>query len=243
VGVCEGAGMRTGLFLADRTAVLFLGVAAGAAIGYAFAPGGKAPPPPAAVSPAAAGRPASGSPAVASTKPDIAQECAVPFQPHLLKVVEAGEPVTVGVFGDSFGDGVWSALYRLLPAKEKYRVLKFSQQSTGFTRYATRNVEQHAEAQIAAEGPIDVAVVSFGANDTQGVYADGHAAALMSPEWQRVIGGRVDEFVRMMRSRGAIVYWLGLPKMRAAAFDADIAAMNTFYEQRMRALQVPFMVM
>jgi hypothetical protein len=233
--------MRTGLFLADRTAVLFLGVAAGAAIGYAFAGGGKAPPAPPIAPPTVARTaavPSVTAPSPAS--PDIAQECALPFQPHLLQAVAAGDPVTVGVFGDSFGDGVWSALYRLLPAREKYRVIKYSQQSTGFTRYASRNVEEHAAAQIAADGPVDVAVISFGANDTQGVYANGHAAALMSPDWQRIVGGRIDGFVRLMRSRGAVVYWLGLPKMRAAAFDADIAAMNAFYERRMKALQVPF---
>jgi len=237
--------MRTGLLFADRTAVLFLGVAAGAAIGYAFA-AGRNTPPPAPVVPPTAIRTAGAEPTSAiaggqlPAKPDIAQECALPFQPHLLQAVAAGNPVTIGVFGDSFGDGVWSALYNLLPAREKFRVLKYSQQSTGFTRYRTRNLEEHADAQIAADGPVDVAVISFGANDTQGIYADGHAAPLMSPEWQRIVGGRIEGFVRLMRSRGAIVYWLGLPKMRTAAFDADIAAMNAFYERRMQALQVPF---
>jgi hypothetical protein len=237
--------MRTGLLFADRTAVLFLGVAAGVAIGYAFGAGGDTPPPAPAVPPTGA-RAEAGSkvpalaPAAIAAKPEIAQECALPFQPHLLQAVAADKPVTVGVFGDSFGDGVWTALYRLLPAREKYRVLKYSQQSTGFTRYGSRNLEEHAAAQIAADGPVDVAVISFGANDTQGVYADGHAAPLMSPEWQRVVGGRIEGFVRLMRSRGAVVYWLGLPKMRAVAFDADIAAMNAFYERKMKALQVPF---
>jgi hypothetical protein len=235
--------MRTGLLIADRTAVLFLGVAAGAAIGYAFGASNTAPPP-TQVATASAPRPGGAPPTAAAgqvpAKPDLGLEYAQPFQPHLLQAVAADRPVTVGVFGDSFGDGVWSALYRLLPAREKYRVLKYSQQSTGFTRYRTRNVEEHAGARIAADGPVDVAVISFGANDTQGIYADGHAAPLMSPEWQRIVGGRIEGFVRLMRSRGATVFWLGLPKMRTAAFDADIAAMNAFYERQMKALRVPF---
>ena len=228
--------MRKLVALADRTAVLFLGVAAGAAIGFAFGRGGEKLPlrPPSKPAPTAVAT-------SAAARGDAAGfECALPFQQHLLDTVTAGRPVAIGVFGDSFGDGVWSALYRLLPAQERFRVLKYSQQSTGFTRYSSLNLEEHAQAQLAADGPIDVAVISFGANDTQGVYAGGHAAALMSPDWQRVIGERVDRFVALMRSKGAMVYWVGLPKMRASAFDDDISAMNDFYTARMKALRVPF---
>ncbi|MDB5682493.1 MAG: lipase, partial [Sphingomonas bacterium] len=227
----------------DRTAVLFLGIAAGTAIGYAFAAGGERPsaaPPaePATQSPPpSAPPPASTAPA---TAPAAGFECALPFQQTLLETVATGRPVTVGVFGDSFGDGVWTALYRLLPARERFRVLKHSQQSTGFTRYASLNLEDHTRAQLAADGPVDVAVISFGANDTQAVYVDGRAAPLMSPAWQRVIGTRIDAFVALLRGKGAMVYWVGLPKMRAEGFDADIAAMNHFYAARMAALRVPF---
>jgi hypothetical protein len=244
--------MRTALLLADRTAVLFLGIAAGAAIGYAFGSSGSAPSPSvvagssvesarssAAVAPPPPTGPAAPPLPTAASGP-ARLEYAQSFQPHLLQAIAAGRPVTVGVFGDSFGDGVYTALYRLLPTKDRFRVLKFSQQSTGFTRYGRMNLQERAERQIAEEGPIDLAVISFGANDTQGVYADGHAAALMSPEWQRIVGERVDGFVGLMRARGVAVYWLGLPKMRAAAFDADIAAMNDFYRRRMAALGVPF---
>lgn len=231
--------MRKLVALVDRTAVLFLGVAAGAAIGFAFGRSGeKAPERPAAKPARIAAAAATAPRAPHSDAPGF--ECALPFQQHLLDTVAAGRPVTVGVFGDSFGDGVWSALYRLLPAQDHFRVLKYSQQSTGFTRYSSLNLEEHAQAQLAADGPVDVAVISFGANDTQGVYSGGHAAALMSPEWQRVIGERVDRFVALMRAKGAMVYWVGLPKMRKASFDDDIAAMNDFYTARMKALRVPF---
>lgn len=231
--------MRKLVALADRTAVLFLGVAAGAAIGFAFGRSGeKAPERPAVKPVRIATANTTTPPATHGDAPGF--ECALPFQQHLLDTVATGKPVTVGVFGDSFGDGVWSALYRLLPAQQHFRVLKYSQQSTGFTRYSSLNLEDHAQAQLAADGPVDVAVISFGANDTQGVYSGGHAAALMSPEWQRVIGERVDRFVALMRARGAMVYWVGLPKMRKASFDDDISAMNEFYTARMKALRVPF---
>lgn len=221
--------------LADRTAVLFLGVAAGCAIGYSFsgvahAPQSSLPAP----SPTSDKAPIAASAAAA---PDI--ECAMPFNQQLLDTVAKGEKIRVGVFGDSFGDGVWSALYRLLPAARNYQVIKFSQQSTGFTRYASLNLEEHTAQQLAAD-PVDIAVINFGANDTQGVMADGKFAALLSPEWKRVIGQRVDGLVNVLRARGAMVYWVGLPRMRKPSFDADIRGMDAFYQERMKALGVPF---
>ena len=233
--------MKTWLAILDRTAVLFLGLAAGAAIGFAFADGrdpapvaagrAVAPPPPAA---------AAGPATAASTPPTAAgPDCAVPFHQHLLHAVAAGDPVRIGVFGDSFGDGVWSGLQQQLRQRQGYEVVKFSRQATGFTRYRSLDLEAHTAEQLA-DRPVDIAVVSFGANDTQGVIADGHLAKLMSPAWQTLIGARVDRLVALLRARGAIVYWVGLPRMRKPEFDADISAMNAFYERRMAALRVPF---
>lgn len=235
--------------LADRTAVLFLGVAAGCAIGYSFSNSANAPqsasaPPlpvvPATPAPSLPGRPAApGVPVapVVAAAPEF--EFMMPLGQQLLDSVAKGEKIRVGVFGDSFGDGVWSALYRLLPASRDYQVIKYSQQSTGFTRYASLNLEEHTAEQIAGD-PVDIAVINFGANDTQGVMASGKFAALLSPEWKRVIGQRIDGLVNLLRARGAMVYWVGLPRMRKPSFDADIRGMDAFYQERMKALGVPF---
>lgn len=244
--------------LLDRTAVLFLGVAAGVAIGYAFGrsegggeqaalapPSVQAPAPgvQANAGPAAQNAPtAPSSPSTPSARPQAAppeRDFAAPFSPRLLSTVAQGRRVRVGVFGDSYGDGIWSALYRELPAKRNYEVVKLSQQSTGFTRYGSLNLENHLREQLAG-APVDIAVISFGANDTQGVMHGGHAARLLSPEWQQVIGDRVAGFVRILREQGAMVYWVGLPKMRKPSYDADITGMNAFYAAKMRELGVPW---
>lgn len=252
-GVCAGAEMRAALFLFDRTAVLFLGVAAGVAIGYAFgvkqqvevpvavglpeAPGSEAPaadelPAGNAATPAAPAFPGAlpVPPVVAETRP---------IQPGIVNAISAGRPVRIGVFGDSFGDGIWSALYNQLNRKSGYQVVKFSQQATGFTRYRTLNLEEHDRARLAA-APVDVAVISFGANDMMGVADSGHVYALLSPRWKAAIARRVTSYIEMLRAQGAIVYWVGLPKMREAAYDADVVRMNAFYRDLTAQLGVPF---
>jgi len=249
--------MKAALVLFDRTAVLFLGVAAGVAIGYAFgvrqqveAPMSVGSPDEAAPVPAADGeganafdvpldktKPAAAAPGALPQPP--AQVETRPIQPGIVNAIAAGRPVRVGVFGDSFGDGIWSALYNQLSRKAGYQVIKYSQQATGFTRYKTLNLEEHDRARLAP-APVDVAVISFGANDMMGVADGGHVYALLTPKWKAAIARRVSSYVAMLRGQGAIVYWVGLPKMREAAYDADVVRMNAFYRDLMAQLGVAF---
>jgi hypothetical protein len=231
--------LRRGAFVLDRTAVLFIGIAVGVTIGLAYTAGHlvSASTSPRAQIVASLGRGAQSGGCMASAQ---APDCAAPFSPRLMKTISTGQPVTVGVFGDSFGEGIWAALYWTLPKSENYQVLKFAQRSTGFTRYQQLNVED-AAAQDLATQPVDIAVISFGANDTQGIVDGGHVYPLLSPGWKETYGRRVARFVALLRSQGAMVYWVGLPKMRNPDFDGQIQAMNAFYADQMAALDVPFM--
>jgi hypothetical protein len=158
-----------------------------------------------------------------------------------MREVRTGAPVTIGVFGDSFGDGVWAALYRRL-AKDNVRIVKLSQEGTGFTRYQVLDLEQRAADQLRDQ-PVDVAVIVTGANDTQGLFDDDHkhAYALMTPGWKAIYGARLERFVTLIRGQGAMVYWLGLPKMRQPGYDQDVAALDDFYAAEMNRLDVPYL--
>jgi uncharacterized protein len=220
----------------DRTAVLFIGLVVGAAIYGSFIVDRSARAVP--VRGPIAQHAAKGAGGQSAVPAGI--DCAVPFYPRLLKTVAKGDPITVGVFGDSFGEGIWAALYWTLPKSEHYQVIKFAERSTGFTRYQSLNLEDKAATDIAAQ-PVDIAVISFGANDTQGIYDDGHVYPLLSPGWKVAYGRRVARYIALLRAQGAMVYWVGLPKMRNPQFDSQIAAMNDFYSGEMAALDVPFL--
>ena len=224
------------LFALDRTAVLFIGIVVGAVVGISFftggsqVPGGEAQakpvlPPPTQV----AASPASHS---NSTVADS-------LAPRLASAVREGRKIQIGVFGDSFGDGVWAGVYNILRGDSGYEVRQFSERSTGFTRYRSLNLLDDARAKLD-RNPVDIAIISYGANDTQGIYLDGHGYTFMSEGWQRIVTERVTAIINLMRERGIQVYWVGLPKMREAQFDTDIRAMNAFFISRMQALGVPY---
>jgi hypothetical protein len=157
----------------------------------------------------------------------------------LARAVAEKRAFRIGVFGDSFGDGLWAALYNQLPRREAFQVLRHSEQATGFTRYAQNNLEDRL-AGILTEGPVDVAVISFGANDTQGIYVNGKVAPLLSARWKAEIAARITRYVKVLQAQGASVVWVGLPVMRDPKYDAQVQGLNAFYAGLMAELDVPF---
>lgn len=218
--------------LADRTAVLVVGLVAGFAVGLGFAP---TPSPPPAV--AAAGGIVAAPPSDTTTDPAPAT-ASQGVDPRVIARVARTGRIRVGVFGDSFGVGVWDALYRLLPESEGFEVLRLGHEATGFTRYRVIDLAAEARKAVAAD-PIDIAVISLGVNDAQDMW-EGKLYTFMSDDWKRVIGARVDAFVAVARSTGASVYWVGLPAMRDPVLDAKVQALNAFFAAHAKALGVPF---
>lgn len=227
----------------DRAIVLLLGVAVGCAIGLAFAGGAASAPAVAAVSPPTVKKLAAGTPAAADTEAALVDRCAPCFQlaQQLRDTAGDGGRVRVGVFGDSFGKGVWSGVLQQLPSKQGYDVTDYGQESIGFTRYKSLNLEAHLAEQLGDKN-VDIAVISFGANDAQGIITpEGHYAAFMGPLWQQTLGGRLERYVGILRRHKALVYWVGLPRMRDPKLDADVMQINDFYRAQMDRLGVPFL--
>lgn len=213
----------------DRTAVLFVGIAAGAAIGYAFL-GNSDPAPAQATKVSLNGEEA---PAAASCQAEIE------LSPKLERALAEGQPIDVGVFGDSFGDGIWAGMYNEFRDVETITIHRFTKQSTGFTRYKSLNLFDEAREQIAGQ-PVDLAVISFGANDTWDIWEEGKLMPYMSADWQRLIGDRVRDYVEQLQDSGATVVWVGLPSMRKPAFNEQVKQMNDFNQKLMCELKVPF---
>lgn len=146
----------------------------------------------------------------------------------------------IGVFGDSMGDGVWTALYREFRDDAGVEVTKFSEVSTGLSRYDYVNIQAKTTRQLD-ENPVDVAVVVFGTNDAQGIDDGDTIHAFGTEGWKAAYGKRIDDLVALFRSRGVVVYWVGMPRMKRDGFDGRMVIVNGVVEARMKALGVPYL--
>lgn len=159
--------------------------------------------------------------------------------PAGLRAAAADGTLRIGVFGDSMADGLWTALYRDLDGEGGVEVIKFSEVSTGLSRYDYVDIQAKTAGQITAQ-PIDVAIILFGTNDAQGIELDGAVHAFGTPGWRAAYARRVDDLVSLLRGRGTAVYWVGLPKMKRESFDEKMRLINEVVGGRMRALNVPW---
>lgn len=179
-----------------------------------------------------------------SVEPAALPVAATPTLPTVtpLKVrLEQKHALRVGVFGDSMADGLWTGLYRdLNDPSGGVTVTKFSEVSTGLSRYDYVDIQDKTARQIA-EHPVDVAVVLFGTNDAQGISMDGQIHAFGSDGWKVAYAKRVDDLVALLRSRDVMVYWVGLPRMKRGSFDAKMTLINDVVSARMATLNVPYL--
>jgi hypothetical protein len=151
----------------------------------------------------------------------------------------AQRPLRIGVFGDSMADGLYAGLYRDLQHTPNVTVSKFSQVSTGLSRYDYVDIQAKTRGQLD-EQPVDVAVMLFGTNDAQGIEMDGQIHPFGSDGWKIAYAKRIDDLVALLRSRDVAVYWVGLPRMKRASFETKMTLINEVVEARMRALGVPY---
>lgn len=186
-----------------------------------------------------------GSSANASTSPAPVEPAALPSGAPVLPALTplaqkaASGQLRIGVFGDSMGDGLQAALYRDFRDTPGVTVTKFSEVSTGLSRYDYVDIQAKTARQIA-EQPVDVAVILFGTNDAQGISLDGEIHDFGTEGWKAAYAKRVDDLVAMLRSHDIAVYWVGLPKMKRAGFDAKMSLINEVVSARMAALGVPY---
>ena len=145
----------------------------------------------------------------------------------------------IGVFGDSMADGLWTGLYREMRDQPGVTVTKFSEVSTGLSRYDYVDIQAKTTRQIADQ-PIDAAVILFGTNDAQGISIDGEVHDFGTDGWKAAYARRVDDLVAMLRGQNVVVYWVGLPAMKRASFDARMMLINEVVSARMAALRVPY---
>ena len=231
-----GGGLRAGINA--LTAIFVVGVLAG----LALTPDGRAwlrnPTVMLGDRAAASAPPSPASTPVAPAAPaPAAASAAVTVTPLSARLAQG--PLRIGVFGDSMADGLYAGLYRDLQDQPNVSVAKFSQVSTGLSRYDYVDVQARTRGQLDDQ-PIDVAVILFGTNDAQGIDTGGVVHMFGTDGWKAAYGQRIDDLVALLRSRNVAVYWVGLPRMKRDSFDGRMTLINGVVEARMRALGVPY---
>ena len=147
----------------------------------------------------------------------------------------AAEPKrSVGVFGDSLGDGLWSGLYTATKSNANVQLFRHSKIGAGFTRPDYTSWFNDFVASLD-ESKLTDAVIMVGANDRQGIRDENRKGYLFQSEgWRRTYAARVDAILGELAKRHVSVIWVGLPVMRSEELNTGAQYLNEIFQDAAR---------
>jgi uncharacterized protein len=137
-----------------------------------------------------------------------------------------GQTRVVALVGDSMmAVGLSDVLLRETATDKNLRIVKAFRSGTGLARPDVFDWMEEFPAMIGDEKP-DAVIVAIGANDGQGFVEDGKTLAFGSDAWVKVYQQRTTDFLNLLTKNGAHVVWVGLPPMKAGAYNERTAEIN-----------------
>jgi uncharacterized protein len=150
------------------------------------------------------------------------------------------ELTRVLVLGDAVGGGLGAGLARVGEATGRYEVaIRFNEES-GLAR---PEVYDWAETlpKILESNSYDVIVVLIGSNDRQMIRSGNERLVFNSPVWVEAYKAQVDRLLDELIDSGAKVYWVSIPPMADAGYDAAMRSITDIQRQRVVARGVAFL--
>jgi hypothetical protein len=137
-----------------------------------------------------------------------------------------GQTRVVILVGDSMmAVGLSDVLLRQTAADQNLRVVKAFRSGTGLARPDVFDWMEEYPAMMGDEKP-DAVIVAIGANDGQGFVEDGKTLAFGSDAWVKAYQQRTTDFLNLLTQNGAHVIWVGLPPMKAGAYNDRAGEIN-----------------
>ncbi len=142
-----------------------------------------------------------------------------------------GDRYQLYVFGDSLADGIWNGLKRAFPPNTGMDVIRQTRAGSGLARVRAFNWNLVID-KLLNVNKVHLAVVMLGVSDAKTIRFRRRAHKFMTPEWKKIYAGRVDQMMKRLKRAKTAVYWVGLPIMANAKFNADMQALNDLVRER-----------
>jgi uncharacterized protein len=138
------------------------------------------------------------------------------------------------VVGDGLAGGLGNGMARMAETDATIEVLNRFNESSSLAR---PEVYDWAAAipKIVENVPIDAIVVLIGVNDRQGIRDGNVRHVFKAPGWESAYTASVDRVLASAKQAGAKVFWISLPPMANAVFDADMRYLSDLHRARVAA--------
>jgi hypothetical protein len=137
------------------------------------------------------------------------------------------------VYGDSLAEGLLGGLTESFRGDNRLQIQRSRHAFSGVMRNEFAEELQSIESNLS-RSPVHVAVVMVGLYD-RNVWrpADSNRRFTVgSDEWKAEYGRRVDRLMKLLRGKGAALYWVGLPILRRSEASDDAQMINEVVRER-----------
>jgi hypothetical protein len=141
-----------------------------------------------------------------------------------------GDVYRVQVYGDAFAEGLLGGLLDAFTGDQRVQIQRKHVPFGGLIR---PDFEDAARAEAGGRDPVHVAVVMLGVNDRYNIRISARDRFVVgTPEWREEYGRRADRLIKVLKKRGAAIYWVGQPIMRRAEANEPAQVMNDVVREK-----------
>lgn len=134
------------------------------------------------------------------------------------------------VIGDALGGGLGAGLSRMAEAEPRFEIVNRFQETSGLARPEV--YDWPASLPKIMEGKeFDAVVVLLGAYDRQAIREGDFRLVFNTPEWKAAYEARIDELLDLLNAAGLKVFWVAIPPMGDAKYEADMKIVAALQKQ------------
>jgi uncharacterized protein len=154
--------------------------------------------------------------------------------PDVTQVQPEEASLNILVVGDALAGGLGAGMTRMAETQPRIAILNRFKENSGLVRSEVYDWPE-AVAKIVAAKPVEAIVVLVGLNDRQEIRDGNVRYVFRSPEWVARYEATIDRLLDAASSNKAKIFWVGMPPMADAVFDADMKFLSDLQRQRVVA--------
>jgi uncharacterized protein len=152
---------------------------------------------------------------------------------------EEGENYRILVIGDGLAGGMGAGMTRMSVASPQIQIVNRFNESSGIAR---PEVYDWAAAlpKIMEDKEFNAVVVFLGSNDRQSIRDGNFRYVFNTPDWIKAYQAQMDNLIDVLQAQNVDVFWVSLPPMGSALYDADMTALYAIQKDRVEAKNIKF---
>jgi hypothetical protein len=138
------------------------------------------------------------------------------------------------VIGDALAGGLGAGLSRMAEPETRFEIVNRFQETSGIAR---PEVYDWAESllKIMEGKDFKAVVVLLGANDRQPIREGDFRLVFNTPEWTAAYEAKIDQLLDVLNGAGVKVFWVSIPPMGDAKYDADMQILAALQKQEVQS--------